>query len=220
MKQLPLEERPREKLRQHGPSVLTDSELLAIIVRTGNKKENVLSMSSTLLEKFNLKKLSRATPAALQKTCGIGEAKACQIAACFELGRRVSKFKQEKIEIKQAKDIVMLLQDEVKGLTKEHLKIVLLDTRKRIIRTETVFIGSLNESIIHPREIFQRALEESAAALILVHNHPSGDPTPSVADIESTKQIQQAGIMIDIPVLDHIIIGDNSYRSMYEEKLL
>lgn len=220
LKTLPLHERPREKMRLHGPEALTDSELLALILRTGTKKEDVLTMSAELLKKFNLKQLSRARLPVLEKQLGIGETKSTQIAACFEIARRLIKFKENRSTIHKAKDVADILMTEMRALSREHLKIILLNTRKKILHIDTLFIGSLNESIIHPREIFQRALEEGAAAIILVHNHPSGDPTPSDADIEATKQIMEAGAIIDIPLLDHVIIGDNIYFSMHEKNLI
>lgn len=220
IKSLPLEERPREKLIKQGPKSLTDSELLAILLGTGNKNEDVLTLSTNALKTFNLKQLSRASIPALRKNLKIGEAKACQIAACFELSKRLALTKSKYKEIKKAKDIADMLMPEMRTLNKEQLKAVFLNTRKKILRITTLFIGSLDESVIHPRDIFQAALEENAAAIILVHNHPSGDPTPSQLDIESTKQILDAGEMMSIPLLDHIIIGDNRFISMHEKGLL
>lgn len=217
---IPSAERPREKLKASGPSALSDRELLAIILRTGTRKEDVLNMSNSLLHTFNLKQLSRARISALQNILGIGEVKACQIAACFELGRRLARFREKQISIRTAKDIAGILQEEMRSLHKEHLCAVFLNAKRRIMKIENVFIGSLDESVIHPREIFRAAMEESAAAIILVHNHPSGDPTPSSFDIESTRQIINAGKIIGIPIIDHVIIGDSSYISMLEEGMI
>lgn len=221
IKSLPPSERPREKLIAYGPAFLSDSELLAIILGTGNKKENAISLSNKLFTTFNLKKMSQARVSNLKRTLGVGDAKACKIAACFELGRRLAAFRDDKkIVIKEARDLAKLLIPEISSLKQEHFRGVYLDSRKRILKSETLFIGSLNESVVHPREIFQIALEEHAAALILVHNHPSGDPNPSTFDIEITKELSKAGNILGIPVLDHIIIGDKNYFSLKEHGLI
>ncbi len=221
IKTLPVEERPREKLIKYGPKTLTNSELLAIILRTGSKNENVLNLSNELFNKYNLKSLSRLKVSELKKQLGIGDAKACQIIASFELGKRLSAFKEgKKPEIKTAKDIADIFIPEMNDLEKEHFKGIYLDSRKRLIKQETIFIGSLNESVIHPREIFKIALDENAAAIILLHNHPSGDPSPSSFDIEITKELVKAGELLGISVLDHIIIGGNNYISFREKGLI
>ena len=221
IKSLPSDERPREKLIKHGPRTLTDSELLAIILRTGSKKESVLGLSNKLFTKYNLKSLSRIKITSLKKQLGIGDTKACQIIACFELGKRLAGFKEDKKPVmKNAKDIAELFIPEMGALEKEHFKGVYLDTRKRIIKQENIFIGSLNESVVHPREIFKIALDENAAAIILLHNHPSGDPKPSSFDIEMTKEIVKAGDLLGIQVLDHIIIGGKKYVSLREKGLI
>ncbi len=218
IKDFPLEERPRERLVRKGSGSLSDAELLAVVIRTGNKKENVLDLSKRVIKKYDLKVLSRARVGSLKKTFGVGEAKACQIIACFELGRRMSCFKREKKDVaNSAKDIARILMPQLSGLKKEHFLGLFLDSRKRIIGQETIFIGSLDCSVIHPREIFKIALAESAAAMILVHNHPSGDPSPSEEDIEVSEQIVGAGNILGIQVLDHIIIGDNRFVSLKEE---
>lgn len=221
IKDLTKEDKPREKLIKNGPKNLTNSELLAIILRTGSKKEDVLKLSNNIFKKYDLKSLSRKKTSTLQKELGIGEAKACQIIASFELGRRLSAFKKEdKVKINTAKDIAKIFVPEMGSLKKEHLKGIYLDARRNIIKEETIFVGTLNESLIHPREIFQIALEENSAAIILLHNHPSGNPTPSSFDIEITKEITQVGEIMGIPLLDHIIIGDNKYFSLKEKSLL
>ncbi len=221
IKSLPFDERPREKLVKHGAIFLSNSELLAIILRTGNKKESVLDLSNKLFNKYNLKSLSRIKITSLKKQLGIGDVKACQIIACFELGKRLSSFKEDKKPvIKNAKDISKLFIPEMGALEKEYFKGVYLDTQKRIIKEENIFVGSLNESIVHPREIFKIALDENAAAIILLHNHPSGNPNPSDSDIEITKEIVKAGNLLGIEVLDHIIIGGRKYVSLKEKKLM
>ncbi len=221
IKKLPPDERPREKLIKYGPRTLTNSELLAIIISTGSKKENVLALSNKLFGKYNLKSLSKLKIGSLKKQLGIGDAKACKIIACFELGKRLSSFKETKRPvIKSAKDIAKLFIHDMGSLEKEHFKGIYLDTRKRIIKEETIFIGSLNESVVHPREIFKPALDESAAAIILLHNHPSGDPSPSSFDIKITEELVKAGNLLGIEVLDHIIIGGKKYISLKEKGLI
>ena len=221
IKSLPMDDRPREKLIKNGANTLSDSELLAIILGTGSKKESVINVSNKLFSKYNVKSLSRLSIGTLKKELGIGDAKACQVVACFELGRRLARFKADKKPlIKDARSVAKIFIPEMSSLKKEHFKGIYLDSRKRIIREETIFIGSLNESVIHPREIFEIALNENAAALILLHNHPSGDPKPSSEDIEITKELVKAGDILGIPVLDHIIIGNQKYTSLREKGLM
>ena len=221
IKSLPLGDRPREKLIKNGANTLSESELLAIILGTGSKKESVINVSNKLFSKYNVKSLSRLSIGTLKKELGIGDAKACQVVACFELGRRLARFKADKKPlIKDARSVAKIFIPEMSSLKKEHFKGIYLDSRKRIIREETIFIGSLNESVIHPREIFEIALNENAAALILLHNHPSGDPKPSSEDIEITKELVKAGDILGIPVLDHIIIGNQKYTSLREKGLI
>jgi len=218
IKDFPESERPRERLLKQGVSSLSDSELLAVILRTGTYRENVIELARELLRKFNLKTLSRANISKLQKMFGIGEAKACQIAACFELGRRLFSFKEEKKQrIDKPKDVFRLLSSKLNGLKQEQLIGIYLNSRRKIIKEEVIFSGSLNENIINSREIFSIAINEGAAALILVHNHPSGDPKPSSEDIKITKEIKEAGKLLDIQLLDHIIIGEKNYFSMKEK---
>ena len=218
MMDLPVEERPRERLIKHSPKSLSNAELLAIIIRSGSKRENVLDLSKRILKEDDLRSLSRKRINNLKNNLGIGEAKACQIIACFELGRRLAAFKsQSKPTINSAKDIAKLFTPEMSCLKKEHFKGVFLNSRKQVIKEETISIGSLSASIVHPREVFHVALEESAAAVILVHNHPSGNPAPSEADIEVTEQLFKAGEILGVEVLDHIIIGNKKYFSFKEE---
>lgn len=217
VKDLPLEERPRERLIKYGANALSDHELLAIILVNGSKEDNVIELAKKLLKGNNIKSLSRKRINYLKKNLGIGEAKACQITACFELGRRLASFKEQPSPIiNGAMDIAKMFMAEMGSFKKEHFKCIFLDSRKRLIKDETIFIGTLNASLIHPREIFQAALEEGAAAVILLHNHPSGNPYPSDDDIEATKQLVKAGGILGIDVLDHIIIGSKRYFSFRE----
>ena len=211
-------ERPRERLMKYGPRKLSNAELLAIVLRQGSKRENVLELAHKLLQKNNIKELSRTKAENLKKILGSGEANACQIMACFELGRRLASFKQEKkVRINSAKDVAKIFLPEMSTLQKELFKGVYIDARKNIIKEETIFVGSLNTSVIHPREIFQPAITYGAAAVILIHNHPSGDPNPSEEDVEITKQLIESGNILEIEVLDHIIIGDKKYFSLREK---
>ena len=220
IRELPNNERPREKLAKCGVKNLSNSELLAIILRTGSKEENILELSNKIFGKYNLRQLSKLSLNQIQKEKGIGFAKACQILACFEFGKRLNSFnEEEKPIIKRAKDVAKLFLSEMGNLDKENFKGVFLDTRNKILRHETIFIGTLNESIIHPRDIFKIALEENAASVIFLHNHPSGNLEPSEEDIKTTKELIEAGNLLGINVLDHLIIGKNKYLSMQEEKL-
>src|SRR3989339_494978 len=193
-------ERPRERLRFYGVNALSNSELLAIILGHGTKKENVLVLANRLLTKYDLGHLSCLSITELKNVFGIGEAKACQIVACFELGRRRGCFNsEEKATINSAKDISKLFLSKMSNL-----------------KNENFFVGTLNASIVHPREIFEIAILEGAAAIIVMHNHPSGDSNPSSEDLEITKQLISCGKILDIEVLDHVIFGNNSYYSLRE----
>ena len=210
-------ERPRERLRFYGVNALSNSELLAIILGHGTKKENVLVLANRLLTKYDLGHLSCLSITELKNVFGIGEAKACQIVACFELGRRRGCFNsEEKATINSAKDISKLFLSKMSNLKKENFCVVYLDSRRKIIKDEIVFVGTLNASIVHPREIFEIAILEGAAAIIVMHNHPSGDSNPSSEDLEITKQLISCGKILDIEVLDHVIFGNNSYYSLRE----
>ncbi len=221
IKELLVEERPREKIKKYGPSVLGNSELIALILGYGSKQKSVLEISNKLLKNYSLNSLSTLSISELTKNFGIGEAKACKIVACFELARRLASFvPQERLTVNNAEDVARILIPQMSYLKKENFKAVYLDSRRRIIKDETIFVGSMNSSIVHPREIFEPAITEGAAAIILIHNHPSGDPAPSKADIEITKQLIECGEILEIEVLDHLIIGGNSYFSFREEGFL
>ena len=219
IKDMPEDERPRERLIKYGPKHLSTAELLAIVMRVGTREENVLAVAKKLLEKYNLPALSKCDVIELRKTLGIGDAKACQIVACFELGTRLLTY-ESKTPIRTPQDVADLFMPELRYLKKEIFKGVYLDTKNRVIGDETVSVGSLNTNIVHPREVFKKAIEKSAASIILVHNHPSGDPTPSSEDIELTKRMLEAGTLMGIEVFDHIIIGDGTYISLKEKELI
>ncbi len=213
--------RPRERLMTVGATAVSTAELLAIILRTGSGGENVLRLAERLLAAFgDLPGLSRATIAELMQVKGIGPAKAVEIKAALEIGRRLmATAPQEKPVISSPADAANLLMSEMTFLEKEHLRLVLLDTRNKVLGTPTIYVGSLNTAVLRVNELFRVAIRENAAAFIVVHNHPSGDPSPSPEDIHVTRQIVQAGKILDIGVLDHVIIGRHRYVSLKERRL-
>lgn len=211
------DERPRERLIKNGPSALSDSELLAIILRTGSKQENVINLSQRILKEYNIKQLSQVNLAQLMKVHGIKESKAAQIAACFEIARRLESFEEvKKPKISSPEDVYRRVYPRMREQKKEMFIELCLDTKNQIIREDIISVGSLNANIVHPREVFKLALAESAAHIIVAHNHPSGDPTPSREDIEITKKLAETGNIMGITVLDHVIIGDGRHFSMKE----
>lgn len=211
------DERPRERLVKNGAGSLSDSELLAIILRTGSKQENVLNLSQRILSRYNLKQLSQTNLPQLMDINGIKESKAAQIAACFEIARRLESFNEDaKPRINSPLDVYRRIYPKMREQKKEMFIELCLDTKNQIIKEDTISIGSLNANIVHPREVFKVALSQSAAHIIVAHNHPSGDPTPSREDIEITKKLIEAGKIIGIEVLDHVIIGDGQHFSMKE----
>lgn len=206
--EIPEGDRPREKLAKFGAGVLSDSELIAILLRTGVKGRNALEVGRDLLGKFqSLNGLSRANVKELATTKGVGLAKAVQLAAAFGLASRLARESLVKCKIDSPPLVYDLLGPDMRALVKESLRVILLDTRYQLLRIEEISLGSLNESIAHPREIFRPALIHSAYALIVVHNHPSGDPSPSEADHRLTRRLQEAASLLQINLLDHIIIG-------------
>jgi DNA repair protein RadC len=211
------EERPRERLIKCGAGALSDSELLAIILRTGTKQENVINLSQRILSQYNLKQLSQANLAQLMNIHGIKESKAAQIAACFEIARRLESFKEDaKLIINSPEDVYRRIYPRMREQKKEMFIEICLDTKNQIIKEDIISIGSLNANVVHPREVFRTALAESAAHIIVAHNHPSGDPSPSKEDIEITKKLVGTGKIMGIDVLDHVIIGDGRHFSMKE----
>lgn len=214
-------ERPRERLVQVGPTAVSTAELLAILLRTGVPGENVVRLAERLLIQFkDLAGLARASIPELMTVHGIGEAKAVEIKAALEIGRRLlATAPQEKPRVSSPADAANLLMSEMMFLEKEHLKLVLLDTRNNVLGTPTIYVGSLNTSVIRVAELFRAAIRENAAAFIVAHNHPSGDPSPSPEDIRVTRQLAQAGKLLDIEVLDHVIIGHQRYVSLKERGL-
>ncbi len=220
---LPLSERPRERLAKLGSEALSSQEILALILGRGIRGESVIITAQKLLSRFgNLKNLASASIEELTQTKGIGPAKAAQIKATFELSKRLehSLIEDRKITVKSPEDVVKTARNLLKGKKKEHFVVICLDTRNHLIKTSTVSIGSLDCSIVHPREVFKDAISSSAASVIFIHNHPSGDPTPSEDDIKMTKRLIEAGEIIGIEVLDHIIICDSEHLSMKAKNLV
>ena len=220
IKNLPICEQPREKLEKYGVQALTNSELLAIILRTGNKNENVLELSRKILNKFDIKNLSQASLNQIIKYDGIKKAKGCQVLSCFELARRLSSFRDNKREVNSSEDIYSHLASKMRFLKKESFIGLYLNSRNQIIKEENISIGTLNASLLHPREVFAPAISDGAASIILVHNHPSGDPKPSDADKKMTKKIVEAGKLMNIEIFDHVIIGGDSYFSFADKNLI
>ena len=219
---LPLGERPRERLLKLGSEALSAQEILALILGRGIKGESVMVTSQKLLSRFgNLKGIANASIEELTQISGIGQAKAAQIKAAVELGKRLEDdaVERQKPMVKSPADVAALVRSQLKGKKKEHFLVLCLDTRNRIINCRPVSIGSLDTSIVHPREVFKEAVSSSAASVIFVHNHPSGDPEPSGEDIELTKRLAKAGEIIGIDVLDHIIVCDRSYLSLKARNL-
>jgi DNA repair protein RadC len=221
IKELPETLRPRERLQYAGANALSTAELLAIILRTGGKGENVIRMAERMLIEFHgLAGLSQASFEELCKSHRVGPAKATEIKAALELGRRLLLAgPQEMSQIRSPADVANLLMLEMGLLEREHMRTVLLDTKNRVQRIVNVYAGSLNTAVIRISEIFQEAIRANSAALIVVHNHPSGDPTPSPEDVRVTQKIVQAGELLNIDVLDHLVIGRNRYVSMKERGL-
>ncbi|MCK1981868.1 MULTISPECIES: RadC family protein [Peribacillus] len=218
----PKEERPRERFLQDGPQSLSNQELLALLLRTGSKEESVLQLSGRLINSFKgLRLLKEASVEELTVIKGIGEAKAIQILASVELGRRINKLNdQDRYVIRSPEDGANYCMEEMRFLSQEHFVCLYLNTKNQVLQKTTVFIGSLNASIVHPREVFKEAFKRSAASIICLHNHPSGDPSPSREDIEVTKRLVECGKIIGIEVLDHIIIGEHKYVSLKEKGYL
>jgi DNA repair protein RadC len=220
LKELPEEERPRERIMRLGPGALSNQELIAAILGTGNKKETVIDIARRVLSKHSLEDLSQVTVTELKGTFGINNAKACQLIAAVELGKRtVAHTVKRKKTIETAADVAKIFMPGMKGLKKEVLKCLYVDSKLHPLNEDTVSIGGLNTNSIDACNVFRTAISEGASAIILVHNHPSGDPEPSRRDIEATKSLAKAGKLIGIAVLDHIVIGSNRYASMKEAGL-
>jgi len=222
VRDLPKPERPRERLQRFGPEALSAQELLALVVGRGIPKKSVMNIAQELITKFgNVKAIGQATIEELSQIKGIGLAKAAQIKASFELGRREELEPELKsFDIKDPEAVVKAIRASIKDKAKEHFKLILLNPRNKIIGISTISIGTLNTSLVHPREVFKDAIMHSAASVVLAHNHPSGDPEPSEDDITITKRLMEAGKILGIEVMDHIIIAKNGFLSFKEKGLI
>jgi DNA repair protein RadC len=222
IKSMPPDSRPRERIAALGATSLSNAELLAILLRTGTPEYTVLELAAQLLSHpGGLRYLAEATPEELERHKGIGLAKAAQIKAAIELGKRLISLSPEaRPVIKCPEDAAHLVMEEMRYLDREHFRVLCLNTKNQVLSIEMVSVGSLNSSIVHPRELFKTAISRSAASLILVHNHPSGDPTPSREDIEVTLRLVEVGKLVGIEVLDHVVIGDTRFVSMKQRSLV
>ncbi|GIW64449.1 MAG: UPF0758 protein [Patescibacteria group bacterium] len=224
--QLPNEEKPRERLLKYGPETLSITELLAIIFGRGVKGESVIDVSQKLISRFSsLEILSQASVEDLKKFKGLGIAKICQLKACFEIARRLNfsekkSKKKNKNQFVSPKDIFNQIRGKIINYNKEHFLVVCLNNRNEIIAVEIISVGTLNNSLVHPRETFEVAIKHHSAQIIICHNHPSGDVTPSEDDLIITKKLIQAGKIIDIEVIDHLIISKTDYFSFAQAKLI
>lgn len=218
---IPKDERPREKLINYGVCSLNDSELLALLLRTGQKGENALELSKRLLNEVNgVEGIFNASLITLMNIKGIKEAKASQIIAACELYRRAKRASLKDFKIKSPSDVANLFDDSSFREKQESVKLISLNTKNIVISIKEVFKGGLNNSIVHPREIFKEALSISAASIVLCHNHPSGDPTPSIEDINITKRIKKCGDVMGIELLDHVILGSDKFISLKEKGII
>jgi len=212
-------DRPREKLVRYGLDRLSDAELLAVILQTGRKGENVLEFSSRILQKDELTKLAQLNLEQLEAIPGMGHAKACGLSACIELGRRI--FTGKKTELKQMlypEDVFNSLKD-IRESKKEHFVVFYLDSRNQEIKREIVSIGTINSSIVHPREVFEGAIKHLASNVLVAHNHPSGELKASEKDIKVTERLRDSGILLGITLLDHIIVTKDGYFSLREKSI-
>ena len=222
LRDLPKEERPRERLKKVGVDNLSLSELLALVIEKGGKGENVLSIAQNLLSRFgNLAKIKEASIEELEQVSGIGFATACKLKAAFKLGEKAqnitAKYGQK---IQSAKDVFEFLKNDLGNKKKEHFRALSLDSRNQLIGIDDVSIGTINANLVHPREVFKTAIQHLAVSIVIVHNHPSGDPEPSEDDIRSTKRLVEAGKLIDIDVLDHIIIARDKFFSFKDKEMI
>ena len=221
IKELPSSERPRERLLEYGVGALSTAELLAIILRTGTRDENVILLSQRILARFgNLAGMVQASMAEMIAEHGLGPAKVAQLKAALELGRRMLvESPEERPQIRSPADAANLVMTEMGLLEQEQLRVILLDTKNRVLTTPTIYKGSLNTSLIRVGELFRDAIRANCASLIVLHNHPSGDPTPSPEDVAVTRQIVDAGKLLDVEVLDHLVIGRQRFVSLKERGL-
>lgn len=222
LKDLPEDLKPRERLHQLGSEALSNKEILAIILRTGSKGENVLELAERILtETGGIRGLAKLAVHELKQVHGIGSAKAAQVKAALELGRRtVCSDPAAKPVVNTPEDVADLVMEEMRDLEREHFKVMHLSTRNSVLGISSVSVGTLNSSIVHPRECFKEAIRRNANAVILLHNHPSGDPAPSREDLDITRRLVEGGRILGIEVLDHVIIGDKRFISLKEQGII
>lgn len=222
MREMPERDRPRERLTQVGAEVLQDTELLAILFRTGTAKVGAVALADRVLRHFgSLRKLARASLEEVQLVNGVGPVKAIEIKAALELGKRLALYNEKKRDhIGGAADVASLLMWKFKEYETEHFKTVLLNTKNEVLKYVDVSSGSLNATLAMPGDVFRQAVREGAAAVIVAHNHPSGDPEPSRQDVELTKRLMEAGEILGIPLLDHVVFGEGRYVSLKERQLM
>lgn len=219
IKDLPANEQPREKLIDMGPDVLSNAELIAVILGTGYKNEGVLELASRILSEYGSKAITKIRSVErLMNELGIPKVKACQLISCFEIGRRFFAEDTARMPtLRGPEDVYKYFGSEMAGLKKENFHCLCLNTRNKLIHDEIVSVGILDASIVHPREVFGPAIEFSSAGIILAHNHPSGDPEPSMADKKLTSQLVDAGKILGIDILDHVIVGKDGFFSFSKE---
>ncbi|WP_339254904.1 DNA repair protein RadC [Sporosarcina sp. FSL W8-0480] len=212
-------DRPRERLIRQGAASLSNQELVAILLRTGTKEESVLLLANRILNSFDkIQDLKNATVEEMTAVKGVGQAKAVQLLAAAEIGKRIYRRHSEgRYVIKSPEDAAAYLMTDMSSLLQEHFVALFMNVKNEVLHKQTIFIGSLNSSIVHPREIFREAVKRSAASIIVAHNHPSGNPSPSPEDIEVTKRLVEAGSIMGIELLDHLIIGDHRFISLKEK---
>lgn len=221
MKDLPIDERPREKLVKLGAEALSNAELLSIILRTGSTRQTAVRLADELLARVEgLRGLIDVSVEELTKIPGIGPVKAMQLVALSELTRRLQAAQHGRQKIESADELVELLMPQMRFATKEIFMLVLLNSQNQILAMQEISKGTVNETIVHPREVFREAIRRSSTALVLVHNHPSGDPEPSKEDLEVTHRLSEGGRLLGIEVLDHLIIGDGQYVSLRERGII
>lgn len=218
LKEVPAIDRPREKLSKYGPEKLSNTELLAILLGSGVEGTNVVELANKIFKKFGKGKIAEATYQDLKNTFGLGPAKACLLVACFELGRRFLKDKKYNL-ILSPQDVWESLKD-LRDNKKEHFVIFYLDTRNQEIKREIISVGTLNANLVHPREVFESAIVHSAAQIIVAHNHPSGNTEPSEEDLAITKRLVDAGKLLGIELVDHVIVSKSDFLSFKEKKLI
>lgn len=221
IKEIPLNDRPREKMAANGAAVLTDAELIAILLRTGTAEKSAIDIASEMTADGGLyKRLAGITRLnELTNIKGLGQAKAATVLAALEIGRRIASAKPiEKIHLSCPQDVADFLMPRLRYAAKEQFVVILLNNKNKVIGTEVVSEGSLSSSIVHPREVFAPAILHHAAAIMVAHNHPSGDPKPSIEDEEVTRLLLRSGKVLGIPMIDHVIIGDGNYYSFLENE--